>query len=120
MRILTPIIEVATLAMLHPGQHLALRRAVALQLVRNEDPRHVLQALQQRAEKLFRGVLVAPALHQDVEHVVVLIDSAPQGMTLPVERQKDLVDVIRTLDTVWQLLSQPHDFIGLKNRHCEL
>src|SRR5712691_4067510 len=28
--------------------------------------------------------------------------------------------VIRTLDTAWQLLSQPSDFIGIKNRHCEL
>ena len=26
----------------------------------------------------------------------------------------------RTPDTVWQLLSQLSDFIGIKNRHCEL
>jgi hypothetical protein len=25
----------------------------------------------------------------------------------------------RTPDTVWQLVSQPSDFISLKNRHCE-
>src|SRR6266571_6745832 len=28
--------------------------------------------------------------------------------------------VVRTPDTVWQLLSQLSDFIGIKNRHCEL
>ena len=30
MRILTAVVEITTLAMLHPGQYLALRRAVAL------------------------------------------------------------------------------------------
>jgi hypothetical protein len=38
-------------------------------------------------------VLIAPALHQDIEHVIVLIDSAPQVMALPVDRQKDLIEV---------------------------
>jgi hypothetical protein len=42
LRVLAAVIEVATLAMLHPGQDLALRRAVALQLIRNDDPRYVL------------------------------------------------------------------------------
>ena len=28
--------------------------------------------------------------------------------------------VARTPDTVWQLLIQLYDFIGIKNRHCEL
>ena len=30
------------------------------------------------------------------------------------------IELIRTPDTVWQLLSQLPDFISLKNRHCEL
>src|SRR5215470_3474290 len=68
MRVLTPVIEIATLAMLHPWQYLTLRRTVALQLVRNDDPWHVLQALQQLAEKLLRRLFVASALHQDIEH----------------------------------------------------
>jgi hypothetical protein len=45
MHVLTAVIEVATLAMLHPGQDLALRRAVALQLIHDDDPRYVLQPL---------------------------------------------------------------------------
>jgi hypothetical protein len=32
MRVLTPVIEIATLAMFHPRQDCALRRAVALSL----------------------------------------------------------------------------------------
>ena len=53
MRVLAPVIEVATLAMLHPGQDLALCRAVALQLIRDDDAWDVLQPLKQLAEKRF-------------------------------------------------------------------
>src|SRR5215468_11158106 len=93
MRILTAVIEIATLAMLHPGQDLTLRRTVALQLVRNDDARHVLQALQQLAEKLLRRLLVASALHEDIEDVVVLVDRAPEVMALTINREKYLIQV---------------------------
>src|SRR5262249_43521662 len=92
-RILTPVIEVAALPMFDPGQDLPLRRPVALQLIRDDHAWHVLEPLEQLAEKLLCRVLIAPALHEDVEHVIVLIDRAPQVMALPVDRQKDLVEV---------------------------
>ena len=41
MRVLTPIIEITTLAMFHPGEDLALGRAIALQLIGDDDARHV-------------------------------------------------------------------------------
>jgi hypothetical protein len=75
--VLTAVVQIATLTVLHPGQDLALRRTVALELVRDDHPWHVLQPLEQLAEKLLRRLLVAPALYQDVEDVVVLIDGAP-------------------------------------------
>src|SRR5215470_14176561 len=93
MRVLTPVVEVATLAMLYPWQYLTLRCTVALQLVRNDHPWHVLEPLEQLTKELLRRLLVAATLHQDVEHVIVLIHGAPQVMTLPVHRQKDLVQV---------------------------
>src|SRR5262249_2540838 len=91
MRVLTPVVEVTTLPVFDPRQDLALGRAVALELIRNDDPRHVLEALEQLAEKLLRRLLIAPALHRDIEHMIVLIDGAPQVIALPVDRQKDLV-----------------------------
>ena len=93
MRVLAPVIEIPTLTMLDPWENLLLRRTVALQLVRNDDPRHILQALQQLAEKLLRCLLVTSALYQDIEHVIVLIHGAPQVMALPIDRQKHLVEV---------------------------
>src|SRR4030095_9483891 len=93
MRILTPVIQIAALAMFHPRQYLTLRRTVTLQLVRNDDPRHVLQALQQLAEKLLRRLFVTSALHQNIEDVVVLVDSAPEVMALAINGQKHFIQV---------------------------
>src|SRR4029453_4146193 len=93
MRILTPVIQIAALAMFHPRQYLTLRRTVALQLVRNDDPRHILQALQQLAEKLLRRLFVASALHQNIQDIIVLIHRPPQVMAFPMDRQKNLIQV---------------------------
>ena len=58
--------------MLGMGQDLALRGGVALELVGDNHPRRILQAAQQLAEEALGGVGIAPALHEDVEHVAVL------------------------------------------------
>jgi hypothetical protein len=93
MRVLTAVVEIPTLAVFHPRQDRALRRSVTLQLIRDDHPWHVLQPLEQLPEKLFRGLLVAAALHQDIQHVVVSVNRAPQVMALAIDGQKDLVEV---------------------------
>src|SRR6266700_3616902 len=90
MGMLTAVIQIATLAVFHPGQCLTLGGTVALPLVRHDHTRHVLQAREQRAKKLLGGVLIATALHQNVEDIIILVDSAPQVMALPIDRQKQL------------------------------
>jgi len=91
MRILTPVVEIAALAMFDARQNLALGGAVALQFVRDNHPWDILTALEQLAEKLLRCLLVASALHQDVENVVVLIHGAPQVMAFAIDSQKHLI-----------------------------
>jgi hypothetical protein len=54
MRMLTPVVKGATLAMFDPRQNLALRGAVALQFIRNYHPGDILAAFEQLAEELFR------------------------------------------------------------------
>src|SRR5215471_12911825 len=98
MGVLTPVIEIATLAMFHPGQDLPFGRAITLELVRDDHPWHVLQALEQLAKELLRRLLVAAALHQDVEDVVVLIYRAPEIMALPINRQKHFINGLVTND----------------------
>lgn len=74
MRILTPIIQIATLAVFDARENLALGRAIALQFFSHDHPRHVCQALEELAEELLGGVLVPSTLHQNIEDVIVLID----------------------------------------------
>jgi hypothetical protein len=51
----------------------------------DDYPWHILQALEQLAEKLLRRVLITAALHENVEHVIVLIDGPPQVMPFTID-----------------------------------
>jgi hypothetical protein len=51
----------------------AWRHTVALQLIGHNHPGHVRQPFEELAEERRRGGRVAPALHQDIEHMAVLI-----------------------------------------------
>ena len=86
MRVLTPIIEIAALAMFRPGQYLALGSPIAFELVGHDDTRHIREALEQLAKELLGRLLVATALHQDIEDVVVLIHRPPQVMARTIDR----------------------------------
>jgi hypothetical protein len=77
--------------MFYSGQNLTLGRAVALELIGDDNAWHVLQPLEQLAKKLLGGLLVPAALHQDIQYVVVLVDSAPQVMALAIDGQEDFI-----------------------------
>src|SRR5262245_39540961 len=59
--------------MLHRGHGLAVRHLVAGQLVSEDHPGHVPQALDQSAEELLCGHRVSARLDQNIEHVAPLI-----------------------------------------------
>ena len=85
MRVLAPVIEIPTLTMLDPWENLALGGAVALQLVYNDDAGHVREAFEQRAKKLLRSLLIAPALYQDIaqQRLVTRTDGSLPWCCLP-------------------------------------
>ena len=60
MRVLAPVIEVTALTVFDPRQYLALGCAITFQLIGDDDAGHVLQALEQLAEKLLRRVRIGP------------------------------------------------------------
>src|SRR5262245_1623241 len=93
MGVFTAVVEVAALAVFHAGQDLALGCAVALELIRDDDPGHILEPLEQLAKELLGRLLIPPTLHQDVEHVIVLIDGAPQVMAFTIDGQEDFIEV---------------------------
>ena len=93
MRVFRPIIKVSMLAVFHTRHELSLGSFVTFQFIGDEHPWGVRQSLEQPTEERLCGFLVAPALHQDIEHSPVLIHGPPEVMTLTVNREKHLVEV---------------------------
>jgi hypothetical protein len=58
MRLLTPVIEIATVVVFYPRQYFMLSRAVALQLIREDHPRNVLPPIDTREKNFFSAVLL--------------------------------------------------------------
>src|SRR5690348_5030030 len=93
MRHLSAIVQIAALAGLDPRQDLAFGGGVALELVCDDHPRNIPQALQQLAEEPRGRGCVAPALDQNVEDISVLVDRAPQIVLLAADPDEHLVHV---------------------------
>src|SRR3954462_580350 len=90
MRVLRPVVQSFVPPMLDRGHHLTPRSAIAGQLVRDHDTRGPALLLQQLAEQALGGLLVPPALDENVEHNPVLVDSSPQPMLFAGDHQAHL------------------------------
>jgi hypothetical protein len=87
------IVEVAVLSMFHPKQNLPLRCTIALQFIGDDHAWDTLAAFEELAEELLGGDLIAPTLHQDMEHVPVLVDGAPKIVPFTVDREEYFAQV---------------------------
>ena len=105
----SPIVQTLVLAMLDSGHDVHLRCGVTLQFVGDQHPRCVTQALEELAEKAFCCLPVAPALHEDVKHVTILIDCTPEVVMLALDGKHDLVE----MPFVPALRLTPTQFIGI-------
>jgi hypothetical protein len=88
------IIEMPVLAVFHTGPDVAHRRPIALQLIRDDEPQHRGQPLQQLTEKPLRRILLPLALDEAIEDMAVLVDGAPQSVPLAVAGEKDVIPVL--------------------------
>src|SRR6201981_2438450 len=93
MRDLSAIVEIAALAVLDLGQDLAFGGGVALELVCDDHPWNIPQAVQQLAEEPRGRGCAAPALDQNVEDISVLVDRAPKIVLLAADPDEHLVHV---------------------------
>jgi hypothetical protein len=93
MAVFGPIVETFVLTMLDTGQQLLFRCALAPQLIGDQHTRDILTALEQRTEELLGGLLIPPTLHQDIQHVPVLINGAPHIVLLPSDGEEDLIEM---------------------------
>jgi len=74
-------------------------RPIARELIGDHDPRHVGEALQLLAQKLRGCSLIAPRLHEDVEHVPVLVDRPPEVLLCAIDLDEDLVQMASSQGT---------------------
>src|SRR5207248_87576 len=93
MGVFGPVIETFVLPMLDRGHDLPLGSGVALQLVGDEHTRGSTLLLEELTEQALGGLLVAPALDQNIENEAVLVDGAPEPMLLPGEADNNLIEV---------------------------
>ncbi len=93
VRILRPVVEAFVLPVLDAGHDLTLGRSVAAELVGDQHAGRSPLLLQELAEQAFGGLLVAPALDEDIENKALLVDRAPQPVLLAGDGEDDLVKV---------------------------
>src|SRR5271166_5714028 len=86
------VVEALVLAMLDAGRDLPLGRGIAAQLVSDQHPRRSPLLLQRLAQQAFGGLLVAPALHEDIENKALLVDRAPEPVLRAGGDDNDLVE----------------------------
>jgi hypothetical protein len=79
--------------MFDAGQNLPFGRGITGQLVGDDHAWHVLKSLEELAEKLLGSSLIAPALHEDIQHVPMLINSSPQIVPFAVDGEKHLIQM---------------------------
>src|SRR5262245_1092258 len=91
MRVLRAVNEIPMLAVLHARQYCPLGSTIAFELVRDDHPRNVPAALEQLAEESLGGLLVPPALHQNVEDIPLLIDRTPEVAAFPIHREEHFI-----------------------------
>src|SRR5271166_5001227 len=88
-----PVVEAFVLAMLDAGHDLPLGRGIAAQLVGDQHPRRSPLLLQKLAQQAFGSLLVAPALHEDIENKALLVDRAPEPVLRASGGDDDLIEV---------------------------
>jgi hypothetical protein len=119
MGVFRSVIQVAMLAMFHTRQGLALRRPIARQFIRNDDPRHVGQPLQQFTKELLRRLLIPLPLHENIQDVAVLIHRPPEIVSFAVDGEKDRINGLVPNDK-FCLSRQSPTKLGLLPPVCEI
>ncbi len=93
MRILSPVVTPPAGEMFLRHAKIAQCSSVGWEFIGHKGVRSKALLLQQFAHQLERCFLVAPGLNNDVQHLALTVDGAPQIHPLPVDRDKRLIQV---------------------------
>ncbi len=94
MRVLRPVIKPFALPTFDVERDLPLRSTETCQLVRDHGTGWAALLLEKLAQEAEGGLLVTPALDEDVEHQAVLAHSAPGPVLLARDRPHDFINTI--------------------------
>ena len=75
--------------------HAAARRRVAAQLVGDQSARDITLAFEKLPKEPHRGATISARLHEDIEHVAILIHRSPEVLPAAVERHEEFVEMPR-------------------------
>ena len=93
MRVFRAVVEAFVSAMLNTWHHFLLCRLVAPELVRDQDAWHVLASFEQLAEEFLGSDFISTALHQDIQHIPILVNRTPEIGRLAGDLEKHFVQV---------------------------
>jgi len=88
------VVERARLAMFHPRPELPFGRPITAQLIGDDHRWDERQAFAELADEHLGGPLGAPALHQEVEQVALLLYCPPQIVAFTLEGEKHFISRI--------------------------
>ena len=80
----------------------AVCRGVTAELVRDQAARGAALAFQQRSEESSGGVSIASRLHEDVDHVAVLVHGAPEILSPALNGDEELVQMPKSPIRPWR------------------
>ena len=99
--------------MLDSGHHLSASSGIAAQFVGDDLSRHVPQPFQQLPEETLGSLCVAFSLHQNIQHIPILVNGPPKTVKCAFYRNKDLIKMpsitvppLSAPDTAGKLVSE--------------
>jgi hypothetical protein len=81
------------LPVFHTWQELSLGPPITLELISDEHPGYKLAPFEELAEEPLGSRFIPASLHQNIEHMALLIHGPPEIMPLPMNREKHFIQV---------------------------
>ena len=89
------VVRIDMVDVIHRGHDRPMSRIITSEFIGDQLSRFTSLAFEKTAEKAFSRTLIATALHENINAIAVLIDGTPQILALPLNGDKDFVDMPR-------------------------
>ena len=89
------VIRIDVVDVIYRGHDRPMSCIITSEFIGDQPARFTSLAFEKTAEKAFSRTLIATALHENINAIAVLIDGTPQILALPLNGDKDFVDMPR-------------------------